>query len=117
MRMRPSIAISVSAGTMRSWVTALTTGSARPQSPPATAIDLVGDDVLLHRRLLDGNGWFGRADGAADEPADSAEIRSERGLAIGLARQHVADHRHVVALDVAEQDRFLAVALLHDAGD
>ena len=80
-------------------------------------VDVLGVDVLLRRRPLDQHRRLRIAQRAADELANAAEIDAERGLDVGLAGQQVADHRHVVAVDLGEQQRRPAVELLHQAGD
>ena len=62
-------------------------------------------------------GGFGCAERAADEFADAVEVDAEGRLAVRLAGQQVADHRHVVAVDLAEEQRRPAVELLHDRRD
>jgi hypothetical protein len=49
--------------------------------------------------------------------ADAVEIDAEGGLAVRLARQQVSNHRHVVAVDRGEGERWAAVELLHDGRD
>jgi hypothetical protein len=80
-------------------------------------VDAGGVHLFLHRRPLDQDRWLGIAQRAADELAHAAEVDAERGLHVGLARQQVADHRHVVPGDVREQERRPAIELFHDAGD
>jgi hypothetical protein len=81
-------------------------------------VEAVAVDLLVRRRALDHHRRQRPADGALDKGADGAEVAPERSLAVELVGQHVADHRHVVAGDVAEQDRgVVAVELLHDGGD
>ena len=67
----------------------------------AAEVDVLGVDVLLHRRALDQHRRLRSAERAADELADAAEVDAEGRLAVGLAGQQVADHRHVVAVDLA----------------
>ena len=74
-------------------------------------------DFLLHGRPLDQHRGLGLAQRATDKLPHAAEVDAEGGLHVGLARQQIADHRHVVALDLREQHRRPAVELLHDAGD
>ena len=83
----------------------------------AAEIDVLGVHLLLRRRALDQHRRLGIAERAADEFAHAAEVDAEGGFDIGLARQQVADHRHVVAVDLGEQQRRPAVELLHQAGD
>ena len=67
----------------------------------AGEIDVLGVDVLLRGRPLDQHRRLRRPERAADEFADAVEVDAERGLAVRLAGQQVADHRHVVAVDRA----------------
>ena len=87
----------------------------RRQHPPD--VDVLGVDLLLRRRPLDQHRGLRIAERAADELADAAEVGAEGGFDIGLAGQQVADHRHVVAVDLGEQQRRPAVELLHHARD
>ncbi len=83
----------------------------------AREIEALGVHDLLRRGLFDQDGRLRIAECAPDQVANAAEIRAERSLAIGLTRQQVADDRHVMADDVAEQQRRAAVELLHHAGN
>ena len=87
----------------------------RRQHPPE--VDVLGVHLLLRRRPLDQHRRLRIAERAADELAHAAEVDAEGGLDVGLAGQQVADHRHVVAVDLGEQQRRPAVELLHQAGD
>ncbi len=80
-------------------------------------VDVLGVHLLLRRRALDQHRRLRIAERAADEFAHAAEVDAEGGFDIGLARQQVSDHRHVVAVDLGEQQRRPAVELLHQAGD
>ena len=83
----------------------------------APEVDVLGVHVLLRRRPLHQHRRLRIAERAADEFAHAAEVDAEGGLDVGLAGQQIADHRHVVAVDLREQQRRPAVELLHDAGD
>ena len=78
---------------------------------------LLGVHLLLRRRPLDQHRRLRIAERAADELAHAAEVGAEGRLDVGLAGQQVADHRHVVAVDLGKQQRRAAVELLHHAGD
>ena len=80
-------------------------------------VDVLGVHLLLRRRALDQHRRLRIAERAADELAHAAEVGAEGGFDVGLAGQQVADHRHVVAVDLGEQQRRPAVELLHQAGD
>ena len=80
-------------------------------------VDVFGGEVLLHWRALDPHRGLGIADRAADKVAHAAEVDAEGRLDVILARQQVADHRHVIAVDRGEQQRRPAVELFHQAGD
>ena len=80
-------------------------------------IDVAGVHLLLRRRALDQHRRLRIAERAADELAHAAEVDAEGGFDIGLAGQQIADHRHVVAVDLGEQQRRPAVELFHHAGD
>ena len=83
----------------------------------AAEVDVLGVDLLLRRRALDQHRRLRIAERAADELAHAAEVDAEGRFDIGLAGQQIADHRHVVAVDLGEQQRRPAVELLHQAGD
>ena len=83
----------------------------------AREIEVLGVHDLLRRCFVDHDGRLRIAKRAANQVADIPEWNAERGLAIGLARQQVADDRHVMADDIAEEERRAAIELLHHAGD
>ena len=67
----------------------------------AAEVDVLGVHLLLRRRPLDQHRRLRLAERAADELAHAAEIDAEGRLDVGLAGQQIADHRHVVAVDLA----------------
>ena len=86
----------------------------RRQHPPD--VDVLGVHVLLRWRPFDQHRRLRLAERAADELANAAEVCTERGFDVRLTGQQVADHRHVMAVDLGEQQRRPAVELLHQSG-
>ena len=80
-------------------------------------VDVLGVHLFLGRSALDQHWRLRLAQRPADEFAHAPEIDAESGLDVGLAGQQVSDHRHVVAVDLGEQQRRPAVEFLHQPCD
>ena len=80
-------------------------------------IEAAPENDLLRRHRGDQPWRQRRAHRTVHELTDGAEIDAEGGLAVFPAGQEIADDRHVVSLDGAEQQGRPAIEFLHAGGD